>query len=152
MSLIEGNFQAKPTRVELGINKKGVAELSVEFEIADGPNAGRKVPYSGLFNEKSTKYTKAAMLAMGWQGKDARTAVDDIMKATKVVPIEVQIANWTNPDTGKTSEWSTVRNVGRFKEPLKPLDSGTAKDVNQWLSDAGDVGAPSPANREDLPF
>lgn len=140
MSLIEGNFQAKPVSVELGANKKGAAELRVEFEIAEGQYAGRKVNYSGLFNEKSTKYTKAAMLAMGWQGKDARTVVDDVMRAAKVVPIEVQIARWENPDTGKVSEWSAVRNVGRFKEPLKPLAGNDVKDINQWLADVGEIG------------
>lgn len=149
-SLIEGNFQAKPVSAELGNNKKGAPELRVEFEIAEGANAGRKVSYSGLFNEKSTKYTKQAMLAMGWQGKDVRTAVDDIMKSPKVVPIEVQIARWENPDTGKVSEWSAVRNVGRFREPLKPLANNDVKDVNQWLADVGDVGAP--ATDEKVPF
>lgn len=144
MSLIEGNFQAKPVTAELGINKKGAPELSVEFEIADGPSAGRKVAYSGLFGEKSTKYTKQAMLAMGWQGKDVKTAVDDILGQKKVVPIEVQIARWENPQTGKVSEWSTVRNVGRFKEPLKPLGGSDLKDVNQWLEEAGGAN--------DIPF
>ena len=149
MSLIEGNFQAKASKAEFGINKKGVAELSVEFEITEGPNAGRKVNYSGLFNEKSTKYTKAAMVALGWAGKDASTVVGDIMKAAKVVPIEVQIVRWENPETGKVSEWSAVRNVGRFKEPLKPIESRDLKDVNQWLTDAGDVGT---ADGDKVPF
>jgi hypothetical protein len=149
-ALIEGNFMAKSVSAEFGVNKKGVAELSVEFEITEGANAGRKVGYSGLFNEKSTKYTKAAMLALGWQGKSADTIVADIKAAAKVVPIEVQIASWKNPDTGKVSEWSTVRNVGRFKEPLKPIASGDLKDVNQWLNEVGDVGAP--ANDDKLPF
>lgn len=151
MSLIEGNFQAKPVTCELGINKKGAAELSVEFEIVEGPNAGRKVGYSGLFGEKSAKYTKQAMLAMGWQGKDAGTAVADIMKSAKVVPIEVQIARWENPATGKVSEWSAVRNVGRFKEPLKPLAGGDLKDVNQWLRDVGDVGSNEKGD-DSIPF
>lgn len=149
MSLIEGNFQAKPVSVELGLNKKGAAELSVEFEITDGPSAGRKVPYSGLFNEKSTRYTKQAMLALGWAGKDVTTAVKDIMSSAKPVPIEVQIARWENPNTGKVSEWSTVRNVGRFKEPLKPLGGSDVKDVNQWLNEAGDAG---PSTEEKIPF
>lgn len=150
MSLIEGNFQAKPVSAELGTNKKGAPELRVEFEIVEGANAGRKVSYSGLFNEKSTKYTKQAMLAMGWQGKDANTAVADILKSAKVVPIEVQIARWENPDTGKVSEWSAVRNVGRFREPLKPLASNDVKDVNQWLADVGDVGTAD--GKSDAPF
>lgn len=139
-ALIEGDFQAKATSAELGTNKKGAAELRVDFEITEGPNAGRKVSYSGLFGEKSAKYTKSAMVALGWQGKDASTVAADIMKAAKVVPIEVQIARWENPDTGKLSEWSAVRNVGRFKEPLKPLAGSDLKDVNKWLAEVGDMG------------
>lgn len=148
MSLIEGNFQAKPVTAEFGLNKKGVPELSIEFEITEGSYAGRRIPYSGLFNEKSTKYTKQAMLVLGWQGKDVQTVAADVMKAPKVVPIEVQIARWENPNTGKVNEWSTVRNVGRFKEPLKPLAGGDVKDVNQWLAEAGDVGTAE----EKIPF
>lgn len=150
MSLLEGNFQAKPVTAELGTNKKGAPELRVEFEITEGPSAGRKVSYSGLFNEKSTKYTKQAMLAMGWQGKDATTATADILKAAKVVPIEVQIARWENPDTGKVSEWSAVRNVGRFREPLKPLAGSDVKDVNAWLAEVGDVGTADGGDK--IPF
>jgi hypothetical protein len=146
--LIEGNFIAKPVNVELGNNKKGAPELRVEFEIADGPHAGRKVNYSGLFNEKSTKYTKAAMVALGWQGKDARTIADDAMRAPRPVPIEVQIVRWENPDNGKVREWSAVRNVGRFSEPLKPLGSSDVKDINQWLAEVGDVGK----SDSDIPF
>jgi hypothetical protein len=151
-ALIEGNFMAKPVAVELGNNKKNQAELRVEFEIAEGPHAGRKVSYSGLFNEKSTKYTKAAMVALGWQGKDARTITTDAMASPKPVPVEVQIVRWENPDTGKVSEWSAVRNVGRFREALKPLAANDAKDVNNWLNEAGDVSGSSGGDNKEIPF
>lgn len=152
MSLIEGIFQAKPVSAELGANKKGAPELRIEFEITEGQYAGRRVSYSGLFTEKSTRYTKQAMLALGWQGKDARTAPSDIMWAAKVVPIDVQIVRWENPDTGRVSEWSAVRNVGRFREPLKPLANRDLADVNQWLNEAGDVGGGEPQGNSDIPF
>jgi hypothetical protein len=150
-ALIEGNFMAKSVSAEFGVNKKGVAELSVEFEITEGANAGRKVGYSGLFNEKSTKYTKAAMLALGWQGKSADTIVADIKAAAKVVPIEVQIVRGENRETGKPYEFSAVRNVGRFKEPLKPIAGSDLKDVNQWLKEVGDVGG-STDDKDSIPF
>lgn len=137
--MIEGNFQGKATRCELGTNKKGQPELRMEFSIeSDGEHKGKRVPYSGLFTEKGIKYTKHAMLTLGWHGKDVATAPADIMAAAnggKVVPLEVTIARWEND--GKVREWSTVRSVGRLVEPLKPIDKSTTGDLNAWLAQAG---------------
>jgi hypothetical protein len=140
----EGQFTAKVASCEFGLNKKGAPEFSADFVITDGERSGVHVPYSGLFGEKAVRYTKQALLQLGWQGKDIATAVADVLKAAKAVPIEVQIASWKKDD-GTVREWSTVRNVGRFKEPLKPADRGTLGDVNKWLADAGgDENNPTP--------
>lgn len=141
--MIEGNFQAKPTSIELGLNKKNQPEARIEFEIVEGRSAGTKVKYSGLFTEKGTRYTKAALIALGWEGKDIATAPADVMKAPKTVPIEVQIVTWRNPETGKESSFCAVRNVGFVAEPLKPLDQDMLKDVNQWLNEVGDSSGAS---------
>lgn len=134
---IQGNFTARAVKAELGRNKKGLPEFKVEMEIVGGEHAGRKLPYSGLFTEKAVKYTRSALVELGWSGKDIATAPADVLKAAKVVPIEVTIANWTNPDTGELREWSTVRNIGTYSAPLEPLTPSDFKDVNSWLADAG---------------
>jgi hypothetical protein len=144
--MIEGNFTGKATRCELGTNKRGQPELRMEFSIEDGEHKGKRVPYSGLFTAKGIKYTKHAMLALGWAGKDVATAPADIMSAGKTVPIEVTIAEWEN--NGKVSRWSTVRSVGRLVEPLKPIDKSTTNDINAWLAKEGT----SEASDEDIPF
>ncbi len=133
--MIQGNFTGKLTKAELGSNKKGAPELRLEFEIVDGENKGARVPYSGNFTEKAVRYTKQHMLSLGWKGKDVATACADMMESPKPTAIEVVIASWTTPE-GKVREWSTVRNVGRVTDPLKPLDSSTSRDVNRWLNDA----------------
>lgn len=137
-ALIQGNFMGKVSKAELGTNKKGQPEFKVDFEIVGGDHNGRHLPYSGIFTEKAVKYTRAAMLELGWAGKDATTAVADIVAAAKVVPIEVTIAEWTNPDTRELRQWSTVRNVGTYSAPLAPLEASALKDVNGWLAAAGD--------------
>ena len=137
-ALIQGNFMGKATKAELGVNKKGQPEFKVDFEIVGGEHSGRHIPYSGIFTDKAVKYTRRAMVELGWAGKDANTVVADVTAAAKVVPIEVNIASWKNPDTGELREWSTVRNVGTYSAPLEPLDQSNLKDVNGWLKAAVD--------------
>lgn len=134
---IQGNFTARATKAELGRNKKNLPEFKVEMEIVGGEHAGRKLTYSGIFTAKAVKYTKRALVELGWSGKDIATAPGEVLKDPKVVPIEVTIASWTNPDTGELREWSTIRNVGTYSAPLEPLTPSDFKDVNSWLADAG---------------
>lgn len=135
-NLIKGSFQGKPAKYEFGLGKKG-PEVRIDFIIVGGEHANTKVPYNGNFGAKGVKYTKRALLALGWQGKDINTAEADIMTSPKTVPIEIEIARWEKDD-GTVKEWSTVRSVGNFGEPLKPADNSTLKDVNQWLSEVAD--------------
>lgn len=133
-----GNYQAKAVKVELGLDKKDRASFRVNFQIVGGEFNGQNVQYSGLFTDKATRYTKHAMLALGWKGVTSATAVDDVTKAEKTVPIEVEIASWEG------REWPSVRNVGEsLAAPLKPLNSGDLKDVDKWLAQAGG---------DDIPF
>jgi len=138
--MLEGKFNAKVADAELGHNKKDQPEIRLQFEIIGGTSNGSKVPYSGLFTEKAVRYTRRDLLALGWKGKTITTAVADILAAQKTVPIEVVIATWKNPDTGKERSWSTVRSIGFVADPLKPLDDRSAKDVDGWLAEAADGG------------
>lgn len=147
-NLIKGNFQGKPVKYEFGQGKRG-AEVRIDFVIVGGEHANMRLPYNGNFTDKGVRYTKRALVALGWQGKDIRTAEADIMTAPRTVPIEVEIASWRKDD-GTLKEWSTVRNVGTFGEPLKPLDASGVGDVNKWLADVGDE-KPAESNG-DVPF
>lgn len=135
-NLIKGSFQGKPTKYEFGIGKRG-AEVRIDFAIVGGDHANTKVPYNGNFTAKGVKYTKRALIALGWTGKDIKTAEADIMTSPRTVPIEIEIATWKKDD-GTVKEWSTVRSVGNFGEPLKPADASTLGDVNQWLAEVED--------------
>ena len=146
-NLSKGNFNGKPTKYEFGMGKKG-PEVRIDFQVVGGEHDGMKLPYTGNFTSKGVKYTKRSLIALGWQGEDINTAEKDIMTSPKTVPIEVEIAQWKKDD-GTVKEWSTVRNVGNFGEPLKPVDNSTLKDVNQWLAEAGDE---KPADDNSTPF
>lgn len=143
-ALIQGNFMGKAIKVDLGSNKKDQPELKIEFELVGGEHNGRKLPYSGLFTDKSVKYTRQAMRELGWNGEaipvEGASAFLSalIMKAAKVVPVEVTIASWTNPDTKELREWSTVRNVGTYTAPVVPASKSQIADVNKWLADAAE--------------
>lgn len=126
----------RPVKFELGNGKKG-PEVRIEAIIVGGEHDGRKIPYSGNFSTKGVKYTKRSLMELGWQGKTIETAEKDIMTSPKTVQAQVEIARWENPETGKLSEWSTVRSFGTYVEPLKPLASSELKDVNQWLAEVG---------------
>jgi hypothetical protein len=111
------------------------------MRVTEGPHAGQTAQFKNGFGEKAVKYTKRALLALGWSGKDIDTAKDEIEKAAKVVPMQIVIARFED------REWSSVRSIGAFGEPLKKADQSTTKDVNRWLADVpddvkGDNGVP----------
>lgn len=149
--MIQGNFQAKCVKLELGANNQNKPVIRGQFEILDGTAKGTRVPYEGKLDEKGIKYTKRDMLALGWKGVDIRTLVDDVAKAAVTVPVEVEIARWDKGDGTKVREWSTVRSVGRGGAPLSALDEDKLRSVNDWFKDAGDLGD-AKAGGEEIPF
>jgi hypothetical protein len=148
--LIQGNFTGKAVKVDLNKNKKGQAELKIEVEITAGEHAGRRLPYSGLFTDKALKYTRRAMIELGWDGKPlptdpkaAQASISaQILGAAKVVPIEVTVASWESPDGLR--EWSTVRNIGTYVAPIVPPEKSDIVDINKWLAEAGAEEGPVP--------
>lgn len=145
-TLFEGEFTGKIVNPEIGGSPP-----RVKFDVivvSDGPHKGKRASYSGKFDEKSIKWTKRDMMIAGWQGKDARTFVDDVKKAEKTVPFTAEIASFKRDD-GTVSEWTSAKLGGAA--PLKPLDKEGIEKVNNWLSQVEGEAAPSDP-REDLPF
>ena len=148
---IEGEFLAKAVKPELGADKNNKPKVRIEFEIVEGPHAGKRVPYDGKLDPKNIKYTKRNMVAVGWQGKTAGTFVDDVLKAAVVVPITVKIVTWTNPE-GRTSTWSAVDRIGgSAAPPLAALDREKLRDVDSWFAEV-DEGGGAAQDNSDLPF
>lgn len=146
--MIQGDFEGKCVKIEIGADSKQRPMIRGEMEIVGGPNAGARIPYDGKLDEKGIKWTKADMLALGWQGKDVCTLTADVSSAAKVVPFKVEIARWQKDD-GSVKEWSTVRSIGRGVQPLAPLAEAKAADVNKWFAEVGDE---SKVGDESIPF
>lgn len=132
VNIPEGTYQGQPTSYEFGLDGKGAATIRITMKVADGPYAGQTAQFKNGFGEKAVKYTKRALVALGWQGKNIDTAKDDIMKSPKTVPMQIVIAEYEG------RQWSSVRSIGAFGDPLKQADQSTLKDVNQWLAEVPD--------------
>jgi len=139
-----GNYEGECTVYEFGpdTKKNSSPAVKITMKVADGPYAGQTAQFKNGFGDKAAKYTKRALLALGWQGKDIQTAKDDIAKAKKRVTFQVEVAEWEG------RSWSSVRSIGSFGEPLGKPDDAMIKDVNQWLAEVPDE---KPAG-DDIPF
>lgn len=156
--LIEGTFTGKLVKGTATIGAKGTKVVArAELEVTEGEHKGRRFKYEGSTDEKGIKYTKRDLIALGWKGKASATVTADCDAALEgglVVEFEVQIASWTNPDTGKYSEWNAVRSIGGFaQKPLDKLDAQKTANVDKWFAEAGDVGANgATGGNSDIPF
>lgn len=137
-NLFEGDFVGKAVKVEFGPDKNGKLKLRVTMEITEGPRAGTQVPYEGSFGKEYIGYTKRDLMALGWKGKTSGTIVSDVMADPKAVPFQTRIAEKRYEDTGKVSQWTSVRSIGFAAPPLGQADQQHIKDVDSWFNDAGD--------------
>jgi hypothetical protein len=145
--LFEGSFQqGRILNPEVGPNNAG--KVTVRWNVTvvdDGEHKGKVANYSGKLDPDNIKWTKRDMIAIGWQGKDVRTFVDDVKKANRLVPFTAEIATYKRPD-GSVSEWTSAKMSGAA--PLGALSGDQAADANRWFAEAPDVGA----KQEDSPF
>jgi len=149
--LFEGDFVGRAVTPEFG-TKKGKPSIRIEMEIAEGDYKGRRVSFDGALDERSIKYTKKAMIALGWKGVSVSTFIADVRAAALTVPFRVEIATWDPQDGRPPRQWSSVRNIGGGSKPLEAISPDKIKDVDRWFAEAGDVGAPSNGVDDSIPF
>lgn len=156
MALIEGTFQGKviPGTAKIGESKGKVLAVAT-LEVTEGDHKGRRFNYEGKLDDKSIKYTKRDMVALGWKGVKSSTVTADVDAAALTVTFDVEIARWTNPE-GKLREWNAVRSIGGGgARQVDALDADKQRNVDQWFAEAGDVGAAANgagAQADDIPF
>lgn len=136
------------TKLELGRGKKGVV-FRGQMTIEEGPRKGTAVEYEGKLDDRAIKWTKRDLEALGWAGKSSKTAVDDVMKANRLVSFKVEIAEW-NKDDGTVKRWSSVRSIGTGPKPLEKLDDAAYGDIDGWFNEA--AKAAPPPDDDGLPF
>lgn len=146
--LFEGDFTGKAVKVEYGEGKNGKPTIRVTMQIESGQRSGTQVVYSANFKPESIKYTKRDLMALGWKGQTVASLADDVARAALIVPFNVRIASYDNPDTGKTSQWNSVGSIGNAAPPLSAASSQTTKSVDSWFNEAeehGGAGGNEPA-------
>lgn len=138
--LFEGTFkQGRVVDAEIGKSGKKSVRWGLVV-VDDGAHQGKIARYSGKLDAESIKFTKRDMMAIGWQGKDVRTFVDDVAKANKLVPFSAEIATFKRDD-GSIAEWTAAR-MGGVGKPLQQFDSDETRQVNQMFAEAGDSDLP----------
>ena len=146
--LFEGDCKGKAVDVELGANGQGKPQVRWNMLVTEGPHEGKKASFSGKLDPDNIKWTKIAMIAIGWQGKDVRTFVEDVAKADRIVPFAAEIVTFTK-DNGKVSQWTSAKSIGYQAKPLGALEKDKIADVNSWFDEVGDVGG---GGNSDIPF
>ena len=131
MSLFSGNCNGRPVDVEFGLDKGGKPRVRWNMEVTDGEHSGKRASYSGKLDPENIKWTKRDMIALGWQGKDVRTFVDDVKKANRVLPFVAEIADYNG------NQWTSAKMTGAL--PLAAPDASKIDDVNRWFSEAEDA-------------
>jgi hypothetical protein len=152
--LFEGQFQqGQITNAEIGPNNSG--KMTVRWNVVvvdDGPHKGKVANYSGKLDPDAIKWTKRDMIAIGWQGKDVRTFVDDVKKANRLVPFKAEIARFTRND-GSVSEWTSAKMSGAA-QPLGALSGDDVANANRWFAEAPEIEprSASGGGGSDTPF
>lgn len=153
-NLFSGEFKATAVDPQIG-ESGGKFKTRIEFEIVEGERKGQRAAYDGKLDPDNIKFTKAAMMKVGWQGKDVRTFREDVLKAKKVVDITCEVASFTDKTTGKIREWTSVRKIGGAA-PLAPINNDKVGDVNRWFAEAPDLDPSmrggSGGGDDDIPF
>lgn len=153
MALFEGNCEGKAINVEFGSDNKGKMRVRWDMEVIGGPHAGKRAQYSGKLDPDNIKYTKAAMVAIGWKGKDVRTFLDDVARANHTVSFTAEIAE-NQKDNGKISRWTSAKSIGFVAQPLEKPSESKLDDVNGWFAEVPDAPQHpnAPGADEDIPF
>jgi hypothetical protein len=106
------------TFAQFGETKNGNPQVVVNFEILDGPEAGRRIAWFGYFTEKTAQRTVESLRYCGFKGNDLSAAV------TQPLDQEVQIVIDHEEYNGKTSakvQWVN-RGGGDGFRLEKPMD------------------------------
>lgn len=150
--IAEGTYRARPVRATTGVNKRGEPVVVVRFELLEGPDVGQRINWNGQVTEKAKKWTALGLKALGWSGKDFRTAPQEIAARPLDVPI---VITHYEPKDGK-QPFATVRSVGIQEMPdLDELTDGESKAATRMLllaTEEADGKGPPPPGDDDIPF
>lgn len=157
----EGRYMAVPVPVptdaggvyaQFGVTDSGKEQVVIQFEIAEGPEAGRRIAWFGYFTtEKGTRRTLESLRYCGWRGTDLAA----IGKLELPVSITIEHDEYNGRVSAKVA-WINSPNGGfvRVQNPMKPNDlkrfSSALSKVAAEIPDAPAprMKTPAPGERE----
>lgn len=142
--LIEGIWKCKVLGANYGLQKDdrkpndiGLAHVTINVEITEGADKGRRASYEETIDGKSATYAAKSCLAIGWKGKTLSTIkgdCDEWIKETggeSTVEIKHLVVRKDGPKQGTT--FAKVGAIGR-RQPV--LHQPTDSDGRERLNDA----------------
>ncbi len=113
----EGKHKAQVRDISWDLTSKGTEQLSVLFEVVEGPNAREVITWYGYFTDGTAKRTIESLRAAGWTGDDlAALTVADL-------PVTVQLVVEHEEDErgAKRARVRWVNSLNRNPMPAQKL-------------------------------
>lgn len=147
--------------------EKKTKQVLVQFEILDGPFAGRKVPWWGYFTQNTYERTIEALRACGFKGDDLMGLLSQ--ELTNEVQIVTEISEWQGKSNARV-RWVNASGGGiKMANPMATNDLrafaaqlkakvGAIKEVQGKKAERGAAQQPEssheppPPADEDCPF
>lgn len=161
MAITNGKYKAKATgAVVLGKSSvKGTPFIEFYFQIADGPNQGGKVRWTGYLSDGAAARTIEALQTCGWQGEDLGEFADGELHGldSSDVQIVVELEEYEDRDTGERRSRPKVQWVNRLSGGALNLQNAMNKDEAGAFGDRMrglvlKLRQKNPSKGPDLPF
>ena len=118
MNYSTGKFRAKAQTSELGYSTNGNEQVTVQFELLEGPDLGKTITWWGYFSEKTADRTLRALLDSGWDGKDV-----SVLDGLGSKDVRLTIGNDTyNGETRQRVQWVNPLTGPKTKTPMADTD------------------------------
>lgn len=165
--LVEGIWKAKVLGANFGLKKKdeaspdpGLAHVTVNIELVEGPDKGRRASYEETIDGKSAAFARKTLVAVGWKGVTLGSLKTDVEAFIKETGGETTAEVKQLVRKKDNSTFSKINSLGRKPQVLH---EATTKDGRERLSDADEAmrqameadsasGGGSYGSDEDIPF
>ena len=138
-AVLEGNRKIEVAKV------KGALRVRGDIVIVGGEFDGLTASYSGKLDEKSIRWTKRDLMALGWQGKTLRSLDGDLARANTIADVEIELAHYND------RQWWSVRSIGYVPASKEEVTSDDIDKMDGWF---GEAASPAPSNGagDDIPY
>ena len=130
-----GNYKAVATQTDgayaqIGMSTNGNQQVLINFEIIDGPMAGRRIPWWGFLTDKAWNRTVEALRYCGFKGDDL------YLLSSQQLDQEVELVVEHSEYQGKTNarvKWVNTAFSGL--KLAKPMDTNELRNFSAMMKD-----------------